>query len=201
MRYSQRTSESPSMKPVYQSDTSPVEKAAVRPLLRELRLHRHADYQKAYMGARKRQSNSMSWFLSCARMESTIVEGAASAAEPAVGTEIAAPTKPRAALVREVGPGARVGLTVGKVIGKAHERNRIKRRMRALLARHTELLPEGCDLILHPRRQVLKLEFGQLEAELVRILHQVRQEALRARRAAQALEPEAGATDGSVRQA
>lgn len=37
--------------------------------------------------------------------------------------------------------GPRVGLTAGKVLGKSHERNRIKRRMRDILRRHVELLP------------------------------------------------------------
>ena len=73
--------------------------------------------------------------------------------------------------------GPRVGLTAGKVLGKAHERNRIKRRMREALRRHVELLPNGFDLILHPRRNVMTLEFRKLEAEIVRILHQARTEA------------------------
>jgi ribonuclease P protein component len=75
--------------------------------------------------------------------------------------------------------GARVGLTAGKVLGKAHERNRIKRRMREALRRHVELLPVGCDLILHPRRSVLTVEFAKLEAEIVRILHQAQAETAR----------------------
>ena len=74
----------------------------------------------------------------------------------------------------------RVGLTVGKVIGKAHERNRIKRRMREALRRHVDLLPAGFDLILHPRRSVLTVEFAQLEAEIVRILQQAAADASRA---------------------
>ena len=75
--------------------------------------------------------------------------------------------------------GPRVGLTAGRVLGKAVERNRIKRRMREALRRHVELLPEGFVLILHPRRSVLTLEFGKLEAEVLRILHQARAEAAR----------------------
>jgi ribonuclease P protein component len=71
--------------------------------------------------------------------------------------------------------GPRVGLTVGKVIGKAHERNRIKRRMREVLRRHVELLPKDCDLIFHPRRSVLTVDFAQLEGEVVRILQQAQQ--------------------------
>lgn len=75
---------------------------------------------------------------------------------------------------------SRIGLTVGKVLGKAHDRNRIKRRMREALRRHLDLLPAGVDLILHPRRVVLAMDFAKLEAEVVRILTQAKTEAARA---------------------
>src|ERR1039458_6425740 len=107
------------------------------------RLRKHADYQRAYAAGRKRQSSSMSWFL--APQQSDYPDA----------------TPP---------PGPRVGLTAGKVLGNAHERNRIKRRMREAVRRHVDLLPKGCDLILHPRRSVLVVEFPKLEAEIVRIL-------------------------------
>ena len=89
-------------------------------------------------------------------------------------------------LARQTEPHAepRVGLTAGKVLGKAHERNRIKRRVREALRRHVDLLPEGFDLILHPRRIVLSAEFTKLDAEVVRILMQARAEAARATEAA-----------------
>jgi ribonuclease P protein component len=84
---------------------------------------------------------------------------------------------------KDLSPGTptstRVGLTAGKVLGKAHERNRIKRRMKEALRRHLDLLPSGCDLILHPRRTVLTLDFRKLEAEIVRILQQATVEAAR----------------------
>jgi ribonuclease P protein component len=116
----------------------------------DARLRKHGDYQRAYAAGRKRHSTSMSWFL--------------------------APQTP----AEENGPaGPRVGLTVGKVLGKAHERNRIKRRMRAALARHLELLPQGFDLIFHPRPIVLTMEFTKLEAEILRILEQAGAEAAR----------------------
>ncbi|MDE3162033.1 MAG: ribonuclease P protein component [Acidobacteriota bacterium] len=85
------------------------------------------------------------------------------------------------ALNEEEDAAPRVGLTVGKVIGKSHERNRIKRRMREVLRRHIDLLPLGCDLILHPRRAVLTVDFAQLDAELVRLLEQAAAEAVRMR--------------------
>jgi ribonuclease P protein component len=125
-----------------------------------VRLRKHSDYQRAYAAARKRQSASMSWFL--ALQAPTDGDGSS------FGTSAA-------------GNSPRVGLTVGKVIGKAHERNRIKRRMREALRRHVDLLPQGCDLIFHPRRSVLTIEFTKLEAEIVRILEQAKAEATRAK--------------------
>ena len=115
-----------------------------------VRLRKHGDYQRAYPASRKRQSVSMSWFIG--------------PQQPAyAGAPL--PVRPR------------VGLTVGKVLGKAHERNRIKRRMREALRRHVDMLPMGFDLIFHPRRFVLTIEFSKLEAEVVRILHQANAEA------------------------
>jgi ribonuclease P protein component len=48
--------------------------------------------------------------------------------------------------------------------------------MREALRRHVELLPGSADLILHPRRNVLTIDFAKLEAEIVRILLQAHEE-------------------------
>jgi ribonuclease P protein component len=126
--------------------------SAARQSMSAVRLRKHSDYQRAYAAARKRQSASMSWFLA---PQSTAEDCKSAPAGP------------------------RIGLTVGKVLGKAHERNRIKRRMREALRRHIDLLPPGFDLIFHPRRVVLTIEFAKLEAEIVRILEQAKQEQAR----------------------
>jgi ribonuclease P protein component len=62
--------------------------------------------------------------------------------------------------------GARVGFTVGKVLGGAVERNRIRRRMRAAVRRHLAELAKPLDVVLHPRKSVLTLEFSRLENEI-----------------------------------
>jgi ribonuclease P protein component len=126
-------------------------KPVQRQTLASSRLRKHADYLRAYAAGRKRQSAAMSWFLAPQTQE-------------AEATSLPAE--------------ARVGLTVGKVMGKAHERNRIKRRMREALRRHVDLLPAGFDLIFHPRRSVLTMEFAQLEREIVRILEQAQEQSL-----------------------
>ncbi len=110
--------------------TTPSQPAAKKQSLAPFRLRRHADFQRAYAGARKRQSASMSWFLA--------PQPPAPASRP---------------------PHPRIGLTAGKVLGKAHERNRIRRRLREAIRLHLDLLPPASDLILHPRRAVLTLEF------------------------------------------
>jgi ribonuclease P protein component len=56
--------------------------------------------------------------------------------------------------------------------------------MREAVRRHVDLLPQGCDLILHPRRMVLTVNFAKLEAEIVRILQQANAEAARMARLA-----------------
>jgi ribonuclease P protein component len=138
------------------------ENSGRRQTLKGARLRKHSDFQRAYAAARKRQSASMSWFLA----EQPEADGAA--------------------------PASRFGLTAGKVLGKAHERNRIKRRMREALRRHADLLPGGFDLILHPRRAVLTMEFAKLEGEIVRILKEANAEAGRGAVAAEAKRPAAG---------
>jgi ribonuclease P protein component len=65
--------------------------------------------------------------------------------------------------------GPRVGLTAGKVLGKAVDRNRIKRRMRDIVRRRIALVQANVDIVLHPRRAVLTIEFAKLEGEVVRI--------------------------------
>src|ERR1700722_11870257 len=67
----------------------------------------------------------------------------------------------------------RVGLTAGKVLGGAVERNRIKRRMREAVRMHLGELQLPLDVVLHPRRSVLTLEFAAIEREVRQIFRSV----------------------------
>ncbi|HLI62153.1 MAG TPA: ribonuclease P protein component [Terriglobales bacterium] len=73
-------------------------------------------------------------------------------------------------LPREAGSagGLRVGLTVGKILGGAVERNRIKRRMREAVRLSSAACEAPVDVIFHPRKNVLHLPFAELLREVVR---------------------------------
>jgi ribonuclease P protein component len=63
--------------------------------------------------------------------------------------------------------GLRVGFTVGKVLGGAVQRNRMKRRLREAV-RLTAQPELGVDVVVNPKKSLLNAEFRDLEAELKR---------------------------------
>ena len=63
---------------------------------------------------------------------------------------------------------ARIGFTVGRVLGGAVERNRIKRRMREAVRAHRAALSGSVDVVINPRKSALTADFAQLLAEVQR---------------------------------
>jgi len=115
------------------------------------RLRKHSDYQRVYKASRKSFARQMSYFF---------------ALRPPLG--------PDGSAVRHAAPDApRVGLTVGKVLGKAVDRNRIKRRLREAVRHQLPLLAAPVDVILHPRRSALDLDFATIEREIATIFRAV----------------------------
>jgi ribonuclease P protein component len=71
-------------------------------------------------------------------------------------------------LVRAQGEGLRIGLTVGKVLGGAVERNRIKRRLREAVRLGWPGVRIPADVVINPKKSMLKLEFAELGNEIGR---------------------------------
>jgi len=65
-------------------------------------------------------------------------------------------------------PGSRVGFTVGRVLGPSVERNRIRRRMREAVRLNLPRLTISADVVINPKKAVLKAEFPKLLEEVQR---------------------------------
>jgi ribonuclease P protein component len=115
------------------------------------RLCKHADYQRVYAASRKCFGKQISYFYMLRQ-----------------------PVGPGVSPLRIADPdGPRIGLTVGKAMGKAVERNRIKRRMREAIRRQLPLLHSHVDVVLHPRRSVIDVDFTTLQREMALVFQQI----------------------------
>jgi ribonuclease P protein component len=108
------------------------------------RLRKHADYQLVYKSGRKQFAKQIAYFHAL-----------------------------RPPQRRSETTGPRIGLTVPKALGGAVDRNRIKRRMREAIRAALPLLTAPVDVILHPRRTVIDLDFAQLKRDVAQIFRSV----------------------------
>lgn len=106
---------------------------------RSVRLLRHADFERVYRQGRRHFAPHLTVFYLPRRDEVT------------------------AGVVK----GPRVGFTVGKVLGGAVVRNRIKRRLREAVRLHG-LVPVGVDVVINPKKSLLASPFETLCREVGR---------------------------------
>jgi ribonuclease P protein component len=119
------------------------------------RLRKHSDYQRVYKASRKQFAKQMTYFFTL---------------RPQLG--------PDGTPLRDAdATSPRIGLTVGKVMGKAVDRNRIKRRMREAVRKNLPALTIPVDVILHPRRSVIDLEFASLDREVAVVFRAIQKAA------------------------
>jgi ribonuclease P protein component len=64
----------------------------------------------------------------------------------------------------------RFGLTTPRKLGKAHDRNRIRRRVREILRTVHTPTKDGFDVVVNPRRSVQERDFQELRSELLSLL-------------------------------
>lgn len=67
-------------------------------------------------------------------------------------------------------PNPKIGFSVNNKIGKAVVRNKVKRRLRAIIK---DFLPEikKCNLIFVAKPSIIKLEFSEMKTEVQQLLH------------------------------
>ena len=76
-------------------------------------------------------------------------------------------TTPASDSERVLSDGARVGFTVGKVLGGSVVRNRMKRRLREAVRLHGQIAA-AVDVVINPKKSLLTAAFADLRNEISR---------------------------------
>jgi ribonuclease P protein component len=111
---------------------------------RSARLLRHADFERVYKDGRRHFSASMTFFY-LPRAQDAEIE--------------------KAGLPPQ---GLRVGFTVGRALGGAVQRNRMKRRLREAVRMSLPVNRAPADVVINPKKSLLKIEFSEVLAEVRR---------------------------------
>jgi ribonuclease P protein component len=116
-----------------------------------MRLLRHAEFERVYKQGRRHFSASLTAFYLLRPEAQETVPGtkATKAKPPAVG-------------------GLRVGFTVGRALGGAVQRNRMKRRLREAVRLAQPLVEVNVDVVVNPKKSLLTTDFDAVLNEVRR---------------------------------
>ncbi len=67
----------------------------------------------------------------------------------------------------------RLGFTVTSKVGKAHTRNRVRRRLREVYRLHESGLRRGCDMVVVARTRAAEVDYRRLETEFLAACHEL----------------------------
>ena len=121
-------------------DPRPASRQLVPRFPKTSKLLRHSDFQRVYKQGRRHFAAHMTVFYLRRRDED----------------------------VDDDGSGPRVGLTVGRVLGGAVQRNRIKRRLREAVRHNLAALTLAVDVVINPKKSALLAEFSVLNDQVAR---------------------------------
>jgi len=128
---------------------------------RAARLLKHSDFERVYKQGRRHFSSHMTVFYLRRAVDASPADASLKHALPAV--------LPTALQIND----PRVGFTVGRVLGGAVQRNRIKRRLREAVRRRRGVLQGAVDVVINPKKSILTLEFAVVLDEVGRALDAV----------------------------
>lgn len=112
---------------------------------RTARLLRHADFERVYKQGRRHFSASITVFYLLRQQP----------------TDETAQTKVPA-------KGLRIGFTVGRALGGAVQRNRMKRRLREAVRLTRPPVGSNADVVINPKKTVLTIDFESVQNEVRR---------------------------------
>ena len=117
-----------------------VERRTAKAFPRSARLLRHPDFERVYKQGKRHFSASMTAFY------------------------LQRPQAPAGA--KEVAPGLRIGFTVGKALGGAVQRNRMKRRLREAVRLTRPSPGPSADVVINPKKVLLATNFEAVVNEV-----------------------------------
>ena len=120
-----------------------------------MRLLRHADFERVYKAGRRHFSASMTVFF-----------------RP---REEAGPAGATAGNKGAASPGLRVGFTVGRALGNAVQRNRMKRRLREAVRLSHPPVGLSVDVVVNPKNSLLATDFDDVRNEVRRAFEVIEQ--------------------------
>jgi len=82
-------------------------------------------------------------------------------------------------LQRSEGVGLRIGFTVGKMLGGAVQRNRMKRRLREAVRLEATWPGPAVDVVINPKKSVIAVDFAVLRNEISRAFDVIQKSANR----------------------
>jgi len=127
----------------------------------EHRLRKHSEFEVVYQSGRRHFSTVLTAFYLLRSVDAKMHEPR--------GQSPAATQAPR------------VGITVGRALGKATVRNRIKRRVRAAVGENLGRLTRPLDIVINPKKAALDTDFAQLCSEVARAFEVIERNAVAAR--------------------
>jgi ribonuclease P protein component len=120
---------------------------------------RHADFERVYKQGRRHFSASMTVFY---------WERPEMQAEAEMQKKTGARAPSAAAQGGSAPHGLRIGFTVGRVLGGAVQRNRMKRRLREAVRMSRPVAGVAADVVINPRKSLLVADFADVLNEVRR---------------------------------
>ena len=121
---------------------------------RSARLLRHADFERVYKLGRRHFSASMTVFYWPRPKDG------------GSGPKAVAMTSPA---------GLRIGFTVGRALGGAVQRNRMKRRLREAVRLTRPMAAANADVVINPKKSLLTVDFSAVVSEVRRAFEVIEQ--------------------------
>lgn len=121
---------------------------------RSARLLRHADFERVYKEGKRHFSATITVFYLARREGETDAKSRAGVPAP---------------------HGLRVGFTVGRVLGGAVLRNRMKRRLREAVRLTSPVTAVRADIVINPKKSLLTADFKDVVKEVQRAFEVIQQ--------------------------